>query len=315
MTQVAVLALDGALRSSVAITLDVLETANRLSRSTATCELFVPTVLDGSRADDARLADMLSLSEPTVLVVPGLGMTTAEEVASRLAAPDAQRAARLLRQGASRGAEIAGSCAGVFLIAEAGLLDQRRATTTWWLAPVFRRRYPDVILLPDQLVVTDAPVTTAGAAMAQLDLMLTLVARTGGESFATSCARYLAVDRRDSQSPYLVIEDLVSEDSEVAKAVTWALDHLGETICVADLADAVHQSPRTFARRVRTAAGLSPGRLLRRVRVERAVALLQTTRLPVDAVAREVGYADASSLRRAMAEELGLGPSLVRRRA
>jgi transcriptional regulator GlxA family with amidase domain len=315
MTQVAVLALAGAQRTSVALTLDVLDCANRLAHPTAVTPPFSTTLFDGSRASERSFADLLAASGPdaVVVIVPGLGMTTAQEIETRLLQPDARGGARILQRATRDGAQVAGSCAGVFLLAEAGVLDQRRATTTWWLAPVFRRRYPDVILLPDQLVVTHHPVTTAGAAMAHLDLMLTLVGRTCGEGLARKCARYLAADRRDNQSPYVLLEELVVEDSEVAKAIAWAFDHLKEAMTVGDLADAVHVSSRTFARRVQAATGMSPNRLLRRVRVERAVALLQNSRLPVATVAREVGYTEASALRRAMADELGVSPSLVRR--
>ena len=305
MTSVLVLDLEGALATSVAITVDVLDTANRVA-------------LASGRADQFRVqrwvghGDAGATGPVDLVVVPGLGMRNAHEVRSRLARHDARAAAQCLREAAAAGSEIASSCAGVFLLAEAGLLDQRRATTTWWLAPLFARRYPGVRLTPADLVVTDGPMTTAGAAMAHMDLMLTLVGRHGGEALARQCARYLAVDRRRSQSPYVMPETLEGADSAVAIARTWALQHIDTRMGVSDLAAAAHLSPRTFARRVSEATGMPPARFLRRLRVERAVELLHNTDLAVTEVAHAVGYSDPTALRRAMGQELGMGPRAVR---
>lgn len=307
MTTVRLLDLQGALASSVAITFDVLDTANRLSNSSGTPDLF--DIHSWSEAGQEHAVD----TDPVdLVVVPGLGMRNKHEVHSRLAQPDATAAVRYLKAATAAGSDIAASCAGVFLLAETGILDHRRATTTWWLAPLFARRYPAVRLTPADLVVTDGPVTTAGAAMAHLDLMLTLVGRHGGEDLARQCARYLVVDRRQSQSPYVMPETMEGADRHVAMARSWALQNLDARMGVKDMAAAVHLTPRTFARRVRDVSNMSPARFLRRLRVERAVELLHNTDLPVADVARAVGYTDPTALRRAMSQELGMSPRTVR---
>nr|BFE50972.1 hypothetical protein GCM10017745_43990 [Saccharothrix mutabilis subsp. capreolus] len=196
---------------------------------------------------------------------------------------------------------------GGFLSAAVGLLDGRRATTSWWLAPLFRRLHPGVELDAEALVVRDGPVTTAGAAMAHLDLMLTLVARHGGAELADRCARYLLADVRASQSAYMALGFLTAAD-HVAAAERWARARLADDVSVADVAAAVGMSARTFARRVERATGLSPVRFLQRLRVETAVDLLTTTRLPVEDIARRVGYADPTTLRRVLRRETGRGP-------
>jgi len=99
------------------------------------------------------------------------------------------------------GAALAASCASTFLLAEARLLDGRRATTTWWLAPQFRDRYPDVELMTDRMVVADWPIATGGAAMAQMELMLAVVDRFAGPGLARACANHLLLDERRSQAP------------------------------------------------------------------------------------------------------------------
>ena len=307
MTSVRLLDLEGALASSVAITLDVLDTANRLSHRSGHADLFEIHNWSEAEQDHSNVTDPVDL-----VVVPGLGMRNKHEVHSRLAQPDAGDAARYLKAATAAGSQIATSCAGVFLLAEAGILDHRRATTTWWLAPLFARRYPAVRLTPADLVVTDGPVTTAGAAMAHLDLMLTLVWRHGGEQLARQCARYLAVDRRQSQSPYVMPETMGGLGSDVAMARSWALQNLDARIGVNDVAAAVHLSPRTFTRRVSDATGMSPARFLRRLRVERAVELLHNTDLGVVDVAHAVGYSDPTALRRSMNQELGMSPRTIR---
>jgi transcriptional regulator GlxA family with amidase domain len=314
MTRIEVLVLEGAMPSSVAITLDVLATANRLRQARGRPPAFVARLTGSGAGMAAPLAEGARLpiarrgaGAADAIVVPGLGMTTEEEVTARLTRRDAAWAKGRLAAAVARRAEVATSCSGAFLFAAAGLLDGRRASTTWWLAPLFRRMHPSVFLDPDALVVTDGPVTTAGAAMAQMDLMLAIVARRAGASLADACARYLLLDRRRSQSRYMALGFLAAADEHVARAERWARKRLGEGFAVDDLAAAAGLSPRTFARRVGRAVGLSPVRFLQRLRVERAVELIETTKLPLDEIARRVGYAEPSTLRRLIARS-GLGP-------
>ncbi|MEU7527243.1 helix-turn-helix domain-containing protein [Saccharothrix sp. NPDC042600] len=287
MTSVRVLALEGAMATSVAVTFDVLETANRVK---------------------GRPVFRVTEDAADVVVVPGLGLTSGAEVRAFLGRPEVGAAGAVLVDAVARGAEVATSCSGVFLSAAVGLLDGRRATTSWWLAPLFRRLHPGVELDAEALVVRDGPVTTAGAAMAHLDLMLTLVARHGGAELADRCARYLLADVRASQSAYMALGFLTAADPDVAAAERWARARLADDVSVADVAAAVGMSARTFARRVERATGLSPVRFLQRLRVETAVDLLTTTRLPVEDIARRVGYADPTTLRRVLRRETGRGP-------
>ncbi|MBN9488487.1 MAG: helix-turn-helix domain-containing protein [Alphaproteobacteria bacterium] len=318
MTQIEVLVLSGSMPSSVAITLDVLATANRLQEARGRSPAFsVRLAGSGARtaaslATGARLVTGNGVRDADVVVVPGLGMTTEEEVTVRLARRDAGLARRRLAAAVEGGAHVATSCSGAFLFAAAGLLDGRRASTTWWLAPLFRRMHPSVILDPDALVVTDGPVTTAGAAMAQMDLMLAIVARRAGARLADACARYLLLDKRRSQSRYMALGFLAAADERVARAERWARKRLGEDFTVDDFAKSAALSPRTFARRVERAVGLSPVRFLQRLRVERAVELLETTKLSLEEIARQVGYAEPSTLRRLIHRSGLSGPRHLR---
>lgn len=302
----------GASPSSVAITFEVLSTANRVLRGRGRDPAFA--VRATGDAADAAIAFAGGL-EPAprgpagLVIVPGLALASEAAVNEGLARPELVTACRMLTESA-RSAEIAASCSGVFLVARAGLLEGRRATTSWWLATAFRRMFPGVRLDTAPLVVRDGTVTTAGAAMAQLDLMLALVARHAGSDIAADCARYLVMDERRSQLPYMAISLLAASDVHVAQAEGWARSRLHEGIRVEDLSAAVGMAPRTFARRVEGATGLSPVRFLQRLRIERALELMATTRATLEAVSHQVGYAEPSTLRRLLRAE---GVALPRR--
>ena len=317
MPVVEVLVLRGAMPSSVVLTLDVLATANQVRLSAGRAPAFKVRVTgSGARATRAFIGNVLPDPEPAgragIVIVPGLGLTTEGAVATRLKQRDAAAARRVLNEAVTNGAEVCTSCSGTFLFAAAGLLAGRRATTTWWLAPLFRRLHPDVRLDTDALVVMDGPVTTAGAAMAQIDLMLSIVARHAGVRLADQCARYLLLDQRRSQSRYMALGFLAAADERVARAEAWAHKRLGKEFKVDDLAAAAGMSPRSFARRVERATGLSPVRFLQRLRVERAMELLETSRLPFDEIARQVGYAEPSTLRRLIRRNGGERPRELR---
>jgi transcriptional regulator GlxA family with amidase domain len=312
-TIVEVLVLKGGFPSSAAITFDVLATANRLRERQGRPAPFA-TRAKGSAAKQARafVGGVDASGSADVIVVPGPGFADEKQLPGRLLEGDVRAAVRTVAAGYASGVEIAGSCSGVFLLAEAGVLEGRRATTTWWLAPLFRSLYPGTDLDADALLVTDGPVMTAGASMAQLDLLLALVARHADGALADECARYLVLDQRRSQSRYMTMAHLTAKDDHVSRAERWVSSRLDEPVRVEDMAAAVSLSARTFARRVERATGLSPIKLLQRLRAERALELVETTRLPFEEIARQVGYSEASTLRSVLKRHVGGGSRSLR---
>jgi transcriptional regulator GlxA family with amidase domain len=292
MVKVAVLEIEGCMASSAAITHDVMATANRIGATKRGPPFKVTTVRCGSRRNN------VDLRGSELVIVPGLGTPSAEELDKKLKSPMCWCAVDMLMRAHAAGAMLAASCASTFLLAETGLLDGRRATTTWWFAPLFQRRYPAVELLTEQMVVADWPIATGGAAMAQMDLMLAVVSRFAGPSLARACANYLLLDGRRSQAPFMAITYLASQDPRIAKAEKWVRDNIARDFAIEELAEAVALAPRTFARRVAATCGISPIQFVQRIRLETARFLLETTRLPVDEIARRVGYAEPSTLRR-----------------
>jgi transcriptional regulator GlxA family with amidase domain len=292
MTKVAIIEVEGCMASSAAITHDVLATANRIGARGRVVPFKVTTVRCGARRSDVDLRGV------ELVIVPGLGTPTAEELERKLKSPACRRAGDLLARAFGRGAALAASCASTFLLADTGLLDGRRATTTWWFAPLFRRRYPAVELVPKQIVVADWPIATGGAALAQMDLMLAIVGRFAGPGLAQACANYLLLEERRSQAPFMAISYLAGQDERIAKAEQWVRANIERDFAIEELAAAVALAPRTFARRMAATCGVSPIQFVQRIRLETARFLLETTRLPVDEIARRVGYAEPSTLRR-----------------
>jgi transcriptional regulator GlxA family with amidase domain len=294
MTKVTVIEIEGCMTSSAAITHDVMATANQISGAKRASPFNVTTVRCGPRRNGAKVRGT------DLVVIPGLGTASADGLDEKLKSSACRRAGDMICEAFESGTAVAASCASTFLLAEARLLDGRRATTTWWLAPLFRHRYPEVELVTDRMVVADWPIATGGAAMAQMDLMLAVVSRFAGPSLARACANYLLLDERRSQAPFMAIAYLAGHDPKIAKAEKWVRDNIARDFAMEELAEAVALAPRTFARRTAATCNVSPIQFVQRIRVETARYLLETTRLSVEEIARQVGYAEPSTLRRLM---------------
>lgn len=206
-------------------------------------------------------------------------------------------------------------CTAAFVLAAAGLLDGRRATTHWNCADRFRREYPQVELDPDVLFVDDGRVLTSAGAAAGVDICLHLVRKDHGSELANKVARRCVVPpfRDGGQAQY--IEQPVPEAGPASTAATraWALEHLDEPLTLADLATHARMSLRTFARRFHDEVGLSPGRWLIQQRVVHARHLLEASDLSVDQIAGRVGFATGASLRQHLHAAIGVSPQAYRR--
>jgi transcriptional regulator GlxA family with amidase domain len=191
-------------------------------------------------------------------------------------------------------------------VAETGLLDHQGATTTWWLAPLFRQRYPDVRLDETRMLVPSDIGVTAGAAMGHLDLALWLIRQSSPE-LAAVVSRYLLADLRTSQALFIIPNHLAQADPLIQRFERWARDHLKEGFSLQRAADALATSPRTLQRRCEAVLGKSPLSYFQDLRVERAQSLLHGSGLDVEAIAAEVGYEDGATLRTLLRERLGRG--------
>jgi transcriptional regulator GlxA family with amidase domain len=316
-----VLALDGVFDTGLATVLDAFATANELAELTGQASPRFDVTVVGVRKS-VRTAQGLAVpvapvparAAPDCVVVPAIGFKMPDALQAALVRPDVRDAGGSLRLWAARGARIAAACIGTFILAESGLLDDQESTTTWWLSPLFRQRYPKVRLNESQMIVKSGRFVTAGAALSHMDLAIWLI-RQRSPRLAALTAKYLVVDSRPSQSTYALADHLVHTDALVERFERWARGRVSQGFSLAEAAVAARASKRTLARRIQFVLGKSPLSYFQDLRVERAVHLLRTTDHTVDEIASRVGYADGVTLRTLLRRRLGHGIREIRRRS
>lgn len=214
------------------------------------------------------------------------------------------------------GAVVCSVCAGAFLLAETGLLAGRPATTHWGLADRFAERFPEVRLDAAKLVVEDGDIITAGGVMAWVDLGLRLVDRLVGPTVMLATARFFLVDPAGREQRFYssFAPRLNHGDAAVLKVQHWLQSRSAEKPTLPAMAAQAGLGERTFLRRFRKATGLNPTDYLQHLRVGRARELLESSALPVEGVAWEVGYEDSGAFRKVFHRLMGLSPGEYRRR-
>ena len=311
--RISVLALDGLFDTGLTVALDAFSLANRFSAQlmggTPSFDMSVVGMRRKVRSGQGLAIPVRAVTpdlKPDWVIVPALATGTPELLVPALERPDVRKAKAQLLKWHAEGAQIAASCIGTFLLADTGLLDHRQATTTWWLAPLFRRRYPDVLLDETRMLVPSDRGVTAGAAMGHLDLSLWLIRKASPE-LATVVSRYLLADIRTSQAPYIIPNHLAQADPLILRFERWARDHLKAGFSLQEAASALATSARTLQRRCEAVLGKSPLSYFQDLRVERAQSLLHGSGLDLDAIAAEVGYEDGATLRSLLRRRLGRG--------
>jgi transcriptional regulator GlxA family with amidase domain len=308
--EIAVLVCDGVFDSGLAAILDVLDTANAMAEEVCepphwnvTTVGFRPQVRTGAGHLVTTMPPARA-EEAGLLIVPAVAERRPEALLDYVGGDQTLPVRTLIAHTRKRGAAIASACAGTFLLAEAGILDGLRATTTWWLAPVFRTRYPAVQVDQSQMVITSDGITTAGAAFGHLDLALAIV-RASSPALADLVARYLVVDERPSQSVYVIPSALAQSDPTVAAFERWVRARLAEPISIPHAAKSIGVSERTLQRSVQRTMGTSPIRFIQDLRIELATHLLRTSGLSLEAISRKVGYEHPNTLRVLLRERTG----------
>ncbi len=222
-----------------------------------------------------------------------------------------------VREAAGRARRVASVCSGAFILAAAGLLDGRRATTHWSRSQDFSRRFPQVRLEPDRIHVKDGEVWTSAGITAGIDLSLALIAEDLGEAIARRTAQQLVVYRRrpGGQSQFSALLDLEGPEHRFAQVLGWARERLGEPLTVERLAEQAGMSPRHFARAFAAETGVTPAKAMERLRVEAARARVEAGIEPIERIAAMAGFADAERMRRAFIRAFGQPPQALRRAA
>jgi transcriptional regulator GlxA family with amidase domain len=299
--------------------LDAFGTANALAQMTGMSSLRFQIKVVGLRKSITTVRGLsmpvnaaARAQTPDAVVMPAILHMRPEPLLLALAGREVREAGVVLRKWSERGALIATACIGTFVLAESALLDGEEATTTWWLSPLFRRRYPRVRLDESRIIVQSNSVVTAGAALSHLDLALALIRRASPE-LANLTAKYLVADERTSQSIYAIPDHLANADPLIQRFERWARGRLAEGFSLDETANSLATSKRTLARRMQSVLGKSPLAFFQDLRIERAAHLLRTTEASVDQIAAKVGYAEGVTLRALLRRKLGRGVREIRR--
>ncbi|WP_159009344.1 GlxA family transcriptional regulator [Bradyrhizobium sp. S69] len=244
----------------------------------------------------------------TLIVAGGSGVNDASKCDKTLG---------FLRAMAKRGVRIASVCSGAFILAEAGLLDGRRATTHWQRTRQFLSQYPKVKLEPDQIFVRDGDIWSSAGISAGIDLALAMVAEDLGDEIAKKAARQLVLYHRRSggQSQFSSLLELKAPSGRFGPLLSWAREHLDAPLTVEALAEQAGMSTRHFARAFIAETGTTPSKAVERLRVEVARQQVQSSSEAIERVAETTGFRDPERMRRAFIRAFGQPPQSLRRAA
>jgi transcriptional regulator GlxA family with amidase domain len=229
-------------------------------------------------------------------------------------APPTSRTIAYLRDAVSTTRRIASICIAAFTLAEAGILDGRRATTHWAFAQELSRRFPRILVEMDRIFIADGPVWTSAGMTAGIDLALGLIERDLGRDAAQATARMLVVHHRRAggQSQHSTMLQLDAKSDRVQIALAFARQNLHTPLTVELLAEAARLSPRQFTRVFRMETGQSPAKAIANLRLEAARFMLEQGRLPIEEIARETGFVGRERMRRSFLRTFGVTPKALR---
>jgi len=302
--EAAVLVIDGVADFGLAAVLETFNMANallsELESPPAPWHVRTASLDTSVRSSHGHLVPTTPLDdlrgELDVMIMPAVGVLDAGELVNRMSAPANHPLLERISAAHQHGTHLAAACTGTFFLAEAGVLDGLQATTSWWLGPTFRRRYPKVDVHEGRTLCQAKGMTTAGASISHLDLALSLISPVS-PALAELVARYLAIADRGPQIEFSIPEIVARGHSLVASFERWVREHLADQFAITDAARALGVTPRSLQRATQAELGTSPRDFIDEIRLERATRLLRTTTMPVDAIAAKVGYLNAGTLR------------------
>ncbi|NTA13816.1 GlxA family transcriptional regulator [Agrobacterium tumefaciens] len=276
-----------------------------------------------------KLYDVRVLSEEGGLVASSLGMQVMTHgfddapydtliVAVGLEIPTSSPGlVRLLRDAARDARRVAAICLGSFVLGDAGLLNGRRATTHWRYAQALQDRFPSCHVDMDKLFISDGPIWTSAGMTAGTDLVVGMIERDHGSDVARSVAKGMVMYHRRSggQSQHSTLLDLSVNEDRIQRVLDYARQNLSETLAIDDLAEVACLSPRQFTRLFRSETGTTPAKAVEALRVEAAKLMLEQSRLPIEVIAREAGFANRERMRLAFGRVHGEVPRAIRNEA
>jgi len=265
-------------------------------------------------ADEGTVTNSLGIATAAASL-NNAGLDTLVVVGGRIDPPLSAGTLSRIVEASSRCRRVASVCTGAFIVAAAGLLDGRRATTHWRYAPRLQREYPSIRVEADRIFCRDGNVWTSAGITAGIDLALALIEEDHGFAVAKGVAQHLVVyhRRHGGQSQFAASVDLAPKNDRIAAALGYARDHIAEVLTVERLAESAGMSLRQFSRAFRTQTGTTPARVVERLRTDLARGRIETTIEPVERIAEAVGFGDAENMRRAFIRIYGQPPQSIRR--
>ncbi|NKY54958.1 GlxA family transcriptional regulator [Nocardia flavorosea] len=303
--QLAVFVVDGVADFGLSAVLEAFDLAGSLrgevARPPADWDIHIAGLGDSVTSARGHVIPTTPLSELAAepidtMVVPAVNVLAAETLVDLVSGPVHAPVLDRLRGAHADGVHLAAACTATYFLAEAGVLDGSPATTSWWLGPDFRRRYPNVQLDESRIMCHGNQVTTAGAILSHMDLALSLVYRASPD-LAERTSRFLTMGNRTNQWQYVIPEIMARGNPLIAEFERWVRAHIADQFLIATAARELGISERSLQRVVRADLGMSPKDFADDIRLERAVHLLRSTTKTVDAIASEVGYLSGGALR------------------
>ncbi|MEJ2155805.1 MAG: helix-turn-helix domain-containing protein [Desulfobacteraceae bacterium] len=319
--RIAILALDGAIYSSIIGPMDVFSVANALNAGSGHPDFAQVRILREGRRSPHSFNRLFMHTQGgidtedqfDVVILPAMMRTCEAEEEAFPAFQSTRLTDWLIRQHAG-GACLSSVCAGAFLLARTGLLEGRSATTHWNVAAQFQKRFPNVRLQPRKMLIDEQDLVTAGGVTAYFDLALHLVRRFGSVELAAGCSKFLLIDpQRESQSPYQAgLFQKSHADAAILALQDYLEHHFKESVTLEQMGTIAGLEQRTLLRRFKSATGDSPVAYLQRVRIEAARRQLERSRDTIDEIAWQVGYEDSSSFNRLFKKITGMTPGSYR---
>ncbi|MGB1238280.1 MAG: GlxA family transcriptional regulator [Pseudomonadales bacterium] len=293
----------GALKSALYGFTEIFEIAEQLCRTRS-----MPVQLSAAIYTVSALADKPLEYASVIILPPALS-------GDYFQAPDTALVEYLTRAHAA-GSMLCSACAGAFIIAATGLLDERCATTHWQLAEPFSQRFKAITLQSEKILVEDNRILTAGGLTSWIDLGLEIVAQHTGPSVMRELGKHLIVDTgKREQRYYQSFQPKLNHSNQaILKLQHYIAEHIGTALPLNELAGLIHTSQRTLLRQFEQATTLTPAQYIQRVRIQSACELLENSNTAIEVIAQRVGYSDSSSFRKTFQKITGLSPRAFRRR-
>jgi transcriptional regulator GlxA family with amidase domain len=313
MKKISVLILEQSVLTGIVSLMDIFKMAGGYSGKKFNVEIVSS---DGKPIKDSNVFQITpdrpatEVSETDLIIIPSSGFRKRDLGSYPVETLD------WLRKHFEKGTKIAGCCTGVFMLADSGILNNKKATTHWAYADLFRKRYPGTELISDNIITEDGNILCSGGASSVVDLYLFLIERYRGKKIATKCAKNIVFERgRHIQTPFENFRHQKKhKDSDIIKAQGWIDRYFNKEFQIDDISNFVGMSIRNFKRRFKNATGDSPLVYIQKLRVEAAKNLLETTSSAIDEVARNVGYDDVGFFRKLFARYAGINPGLYRQK-